>query len=208
MSNTKDVDSVVEAVFEDLPEPSPVADVPHEYDSPAPEAPAADAPKKRGRPRKEPLAGGAIPKTARPKIEGVKAKTLDTTPAPSPGVEPAANVATAMIAMSGIALGGQEAAMTQQEAVLVNNTFIHYFTIKGIDSVPAWVILAGGLAPYYMRVLATPPARSKVSVLFGAFGRGVKNIYLRIVKGKKNDARVDSRANDDRQDNPSKKDGR
>jgi hypothetical protein len=208
MSNTQDVDSVVNAVFQDLPQPSPVADMPQEDDDNTPPpvdvAPAADAPKKRGRPRKNPLIGGEIPKTARPKLDGVKEKILDTTSpaqATAPEIDAAAHTATMLVAMSGLALGGQDAAMTQNESVYIFGGMSAYFKAKGINDVPAWVILAGALVPYYSRVLSTPPAKSKVITIFGAVGRGIKNLWKR-ARGK-NDTRAYSRYNDERENNPS-----
>lgn len=200
------LDDVLEKTVGDVVPPSPVADMPQASVASAgaavgnaglqPEAPAPAAQaKKRGRPPKEkPLEG-----MQRPIIKGAPIAqnpvNIDTA-----GIEPCAELGVMLVNASGMALGGELAAMQQVEAKLAKDGFVSYFKAKGVHNVPAWVVLAGSLAPYYMRVLTQTPAKTTVSTIFGRISLRAKEIW----KAKKN-ARFNSGNNVKRENDLSEK---
>jgi hypothetical protein len=207
---------VISETVSDVALPSPVADMP---EAPAPlgrtdagvspmsaagatvNVAAASAGRGRGRPRKTAAPGAAPTGQAkpRPNLNGVPNSTVSgAVNMETAGIEPCAELCVMMVNASGMALGGEAAAMQGQEIMLAKNGFVAYFKAKGIHNVPAWVVLAGALSPYYLRVLTTTPAKTTVSTLIGRGVFRVKEIW----KAKKN-ARSNRRNNNERQNNTS-----
>lgn len=206
-----DVADAVEDTFEEFPnmadESGMTADVAAmgaqgEGDEAPPES-AKPAKRGRGRPPKAKIYDSASP---RPEIKGrSKSKVAacedvvaSQAPAIEPsnaGIEPAAQMCVLAVQASGMMLGGEEAAMRENEIILAKSGFVGYFQAKGVENVPAWVVLAGGLAPYYIRILTTTPARSTVPSLFRKGWFGIKEFWR-----KKRDARVNRRYDGQRQD--------
>lgn len=184
-----DLDNIITDTVAEVPEPSPIADMQDNIEKPVEEV--KETVKKRGRPKKV-------------KNESFKEdiKGLDTQLPPvdnsTAGIEPCAEIAVAMVNMSGMFLGGEQAVMHKNEMILAKNGFVAYFTAKGIDNVPAWVVLAGALTPYYLRVLTTTPAKTNVSNFGGRLILRVKEMF----KGKKY-ARSNSRDYNVGENNPS-----
>jgi hypothetical protein len=164
-----------------------------------PQNDSPEVPKRgRGRPKKQKQFSGERPEiNGRPRAKPEAARASEA-PAIDPeqaGIEPAAQLCVMMVNSSGMMLGGEEAAMREHEIELSKNAFVAYFQAKGIDAIPAWAILAGGLCPYYMRVLTQTPARSTVPSLFRKAWFGVKEFWR-----KKRDARA-NRWNDRQREN-------
>lgn len=209
---TLNLQDVLNTVVSEVAPPSPVADMPAapsqqpQAASSAPPSPAA--PGKRGRPaltpeqkaqRKAERANGAFVKkeTDRPTLNGIP----HITPSPlagQEGIEPCAQIATSMVAFSGMALGGEAAVMMANEQILIKDGFVAYFKAKGINNVPAWVVLAGALAPYYMRVFTTTPAKTKAALFVEKATFGVKHLF-----GKMRNARANRRNDTKRENNGS-----
>lgn len=204
------IDDVVADVIADVSPPSPIADMPEAVNgnadrtapltaSPMPEsvtvAPAA--PKRgRGRPRKEGGLHNANPSaaTSRPKIDGVKSTVSPAINPDTAAIEPCAEMCVMMVNTSGMMLGGELAAMTKEEIALSKSGFVSYFRAKGVNNVPPWVVLAGSLTPYYLRILTTTPAKTTVSTVVGRAWFAIKEKW----KARKN-ARSYSRHNPKRE---------
>lgn len=195
---TTNIDSLINDVVSDVAPPSPIADMdvgisdgkPEVSTSiPASNSTEAPAKKKRGRP-----AGT----TVRPKIEGVQNHQSTVTPPVdinNAGIEPCAELCVMLVNTSGMAMGGEAAAMRNEEIMLAKNGFVAYFKQKGVENVPAWVVLTGALAPYYLRVITTTPAKTTVSNFMGRAVLRIKEIW----KGRK-DARINRRNDIKRKD--------
>lgn len=208
---------ILNAVVADVSQPSPIADMPQQS-SPQPAAPTikpqqpANGSGKRGRPaltpeekaiRKQARANGSFVKaeTAKPTLNGIP----HITPSPmagQEGIEPCAQIATSMVAFSGMAMGGELAAMRPEEMLLVKDGFVSYFRAKGVNNVPPWVILCGAMAPYYMRVFTQTPAKGKAALFMQKAGFGIKHIF-----GKLRNARSNRRDNNERKNDGSEKAG-
>jgi len=178
-ATTAKLSDVVSATVKDAPPASET--IPEQDIAPQPEP--QEKPKKRGR--------------GRPR----KTDNVQTKPTLAPAREPLAGVAQApskqdasikacaemsvmMVNTTGLVLaGGEDGMMTQDEKTLATGGFEAYFHAKGVDNIPAWVILAGSLTPYYMRVMMTPSAKTKVATGVVRVWMGIKNLFKR---GKKN----------------------
>lgn len=191
----KTLDNVLDSVVSDVSPPSPVADLPQTIVSSAVPpstiggagGTAPETPKKRGRPRKNPVdeKPQVKPETIeRPKIAGV---SPPVNPAQAT-IEPCAELCVMIVNTSGMILGGEHAAMNENERLLAKHGFVGYFQAKGINNPPPWVLLLGALSPYYLRVVTQTPAKSKISTGIGRFWTGIKAYF----KGYK-DARTHSR---------------
>lgn len=192
------LESVINDVVSDVAEPSPVADMPIAEAAAGGSAVSTQAAisvepekKKRGRPRKD--GSQSPPKTEqpRPKIIGVQAPISPEQAA----IEPCAEICVMMVNSSGMLLGGEAGAMNQNEALLAKSGFVAYFKAKGVQNVPPWVVLAGALAPYYLRVITTTPAKTTVASGTRRIWFGLKEWF----KGRKN-ARS-NRGNDTKREN-------
>ncbi len=220
------VDAILNEVVSDVVLPSAVADMPQENIAGAaggegvtgrsPESSAAPAmfsglpkneninikPETRGRKKKPRDANGKIiqdePKV-KPAVEGL-GKTVNHEQA---AIDPAAEVAVMMVNVSGMMLAGEEGRMKQEEAMLAKGGFVAYFKAKGVSNVPPWVVLAGALAPYYMRVFNEKPARSKIKTLAEKAYFGFSRLFGRV-----KDARFNSRDNNVRQNDTGEKAGK
>lgn len=156
----------------------------------------------RGRPKKEgkdtPPSGSAPP---RPKLSGVQQP-------PAPGdeaIEPCAQILTMMTNASGMVLAqGEVGAMTPEEQMLVKGGYVAYLKAKGVTNVPAWVILAGSLSPYYLRIITTTPAKTTVASGLRKAWFGIKEFFI---KRKNKNAHANSRPDVKRENNPSEKTG-
>lgn len=131
----------------------------------------------RGRPKK-------TENIQKPKLNGIEQNrtteqfsTIPPVNTDIAGIEPCAQVCVSMIGMSGMMLGGEQAAMTQAEQALAKDGFVAYFKAKGIHNVPAWVLVLGAVSPYYTRIIATTPAKHTVSTLFGRMSFGIKEFF-------------------------------
>lgn len=217
---TNSLDATLDMVVNDVSEPSPIADRGAEE----PVAPVADTvsyeqnTSRGGRPRKpdhllktkrrerkqsakrEPLHGienapqGVSDEPARVESK----KELSDDDKKQAAIEASANVAVFFVNGSGEFLAGNEGTMTEREIAQAQVGFEKYFTIKGIDSVPPWIILAGALTPYYMRVLSKQPARNKIVEIFSDTKYLVKKLF-----GKLRNARSNRRNDAKREDNDS-----
>jgi hypothetical protein len=217
------VDAILDEVVSDVTLPSAVADMPQEniagvagsngVTGRSPELPATPAmfsqlpnnninvkPETRGRKKKPRDANGKIIQDGeakpKPAVEGLGKTVHHETAA----IDPAAEVAVMMVNVSGQMLAGAEGKMTQDEAMLAKGGFVAYFKAKGVSNVPPWVVLAGALAPYYMRVFNEKPARSKIKTLAEKAYFGFSRIFGRV-----KDARFNSRDNNVRQNDTSEK---
>lgn len=152
----------------------------------------------RGRPPLTEEEKAAKKNKKRPKIDGVKpsAAEFENEKAKQANIESCAEVATQLVSMSGMMLGGEAAKMQQNEYIASRHGFIAYFHEKGIDNIPSWVILAGALTPYYLRILATTPAKHTVGGLLKKIGGGIKNIFSKRKNARFNSGNDSKREND------------
>lgn len=215
------VENILDDVVSDVNLPSAVADMPQENIAGAagseaagrsPNSPAAPAmfsqlpnnninikPETRGRKKAPRDANGKIIRDNEPKqkpvVEGL-GKTVNHEQA---AIDPAAEVAVMIVNVSGQMLAGAEGRMTQDEALLAKGGFVAYFKARGVSNVPPWVVLAGALTPYYMRVFNEKPARSKIKTLTEKAYFGFSRMFGRVKDG----ARFNSRDNNERKNNAS-----
>lgn len=191
----KTLDNVLNDVAADVVPPSPVADIGGASsfsgragdDVPPISVSVPPEKGKRGRKPKPRDEHGNIIKDGeevkpRPKLVGVTAGAGQTVNHDTAAIDPAAEVAVMLVNTSGMMLGGEAGAMKEQEALLAKQGFVAYFKAKGVNNVPPWVILAGALSPYYLRVITTTPAKPKISSFFGKLGAYIKGFF----KGRKN----------------------
>lgn len=190
-----ELDEILSDVIKDTHAPSPVADM--QQPEPVVGQPQAQTPKQRGRrPLPRDANGNIIRDGAKPQpqIIGVQAP-IDPANA---AIEPCAELAVMLVNTSGMMLGGENGAMQQNEALLAKSGFVSYFKAKGVENVPAWVVLAGALAPYYLRVITTTPAKSKISSFFERTYLNIRDFIVR-----KKNARFNRRDNNVGKDNTS-----
>lgn len=209
------LDNVLNTVTADVPEASPIADrpapeVPTPAQDPAPMG-ATTGKRGRGRPKLTPeeraarKAQKAHEKNdakrnefiSRPQINGLPGGAIPPSPVPgTEGIEPAAMVAVSMINFSGMAMGGQEAAMLPEEALLCKDGFITYFKAKGLKDIPPSLMLLGAIAPYYMRILSSTPAKGKFSLMLDKGIFGIKHLFKRAKNARSNRRHDNVREND------------
>lgn len=216
------IDDVLNTVTGDVPEPSPIADrspeapiAPEAKTDPAPMGASETGKRGRGRPKLTPeekaakKAQRAYEKNdgrkndfiSKPQINGVHTGAIPPNPVSgAEGIEPAAMVAVSMINFSGMALGGKDAAMLPEEALLAKDGFVTYFKAKGLKDIPPSMMLLGAIAPYYLRIFTSTPAKGKLSLLMDKGIFGIKHLFKRV-----KNARADRRDNNERQDNSSEK---
>lgn len=147
------------------------------------DAVAAPGKRGRGRPRKSgvdtPPNGAA---TSRPKLNGVTPPVNSADAA----IEPCAEILVMMTNASGMMLAqGEAGAMSRDEAILAKHGYVAYLKAKGVENVPAWVILAGSLCPYYLRIITTTPAKTTVATGMRRAWFGIKEFFINR-KAKKN----------------------
>jgi hypothetical protein len=195
----------IAATVDDLPAASdslPPVDVAPPAPTPAGGVTAGEK-RKRGRPKKDEI--HAIPQ----KPQSKNTPHINGIPKPAPvigsaeaGTEAAAQTALMLINLSGMALGGEDAAMRPEEAKIAQDGLVYYFKRKGVHDVPVWVVMAGALMPYYMRVITTTPAKNKVAYGLRAVWGGCKRVFKRVT-----DARFNRGDDNERKDNAGAKNG-
>lgn len=197
------LDHVIGEVVSDVAPPSPVADMNNEAAAKAEIAAASTTPtasgvvkRGRGRPRKDGGVSASSPNQSgatrpRPEIKGIK-PSYDV----DPGIEPCADLCTMMVNTSGMVLGGEKAVMLPIEREMCKSGFVAYFKAKGIDNVPPWVLLLGAVSPYYLRIMADTPAKTKIIGVVANLWYGAKNFFSR----KRKNARFNS-GNDTKREN-------
>lgn len=199
---SESLESVLQETVTEVSPASPIADMPQPETQPEtqPLTQPETQPVKRGRKKLPRDAEGNIIRPdgstykPRPTLNGISQAAVIQQDA---GIEPAAEVAVALVGMSGIALGGEQAIMQEQEKLLAKSGFVAYFKAKGIDNIPPWVILAGGLAPYYMRVLTATPAKSVVVRASEKMYIGIRNLFSRKSKNARSNSRDDTQREND-----------
>jgi hypothetical protein len=208
MTKKQELDELLDEVVMDFSPPSDLSDIliVDDFSIPPPPPPhAAEKTEKRGRkpkPRDEHgnIIGGK--EKPRPILAGVG----QTVPHDGAAIDPAAEVAVMMVNASGMMLGGADAAMRHEEVILAKQGFVSYFKAKGVDSIPPWVVLAGALCPYYLRVITATPAKPKITSIFSKLGAYLKGFFAGR-KGSKS-AYFNSRADYERQNNASTEDSK
>lgn len=156
----------------------------------------------RGRPKKEgsntPPPGSTSP---RPKLHGTNPHSNPQAINEDAAILPCAEILTMMTNASGMVLAqGEEGAMTQEEQMLVRMGYVGYLKAKGVQNVPPWVILAGSLSPYYLRIITTTKAKTTVASGLRKAWFGIKEFFIR-----KKDAHANRRNNPKRKDDNSEK---
>lgn len=206
--NQSELTETLEDVVTDVSGPSAVADQPAQlrgHDSPIEQGEGVvhgTPPKRRpGRPRKNESAGSTA-KKSRPKIDGINqqeeinASTATFPQGDDAGIEPCAQICTMMVQASGMILGGEEAKMREEEILLTKNGFVGYFRAKGIQNIPPSMMLLGALSPYYLRIIATTPASSKLTGFFGRAWFGIKEFFRKRKNARSNSWNNSKREND------------
>jgi hypothetical protein len=204
------VNNILDDVVNDVSEPSPISDMPvTPAETPASEgAGVSTIPQKeekkdgRGRKKLPRDSNGKIirenneqkSKTEKPPLFGGQTVNHDTA-----GIDASAEVAVGLVNMSGVAMGGADATMTKEEQYLAKGSFVAYFKAKGIKDVPPWIIVLGGVAPYYMRILRDTPAKNTMSSMVGRITFGIKDFFIR-----RKNARSNRRHNHERQNDTGK----
>ena len=154
--------------------------------------------RKRGRPPKTDKAKDD-PSTPRerPIINGADQRPQPGAVADDPAIAPCAEILTMLTNASGMVLAqGDAGAMTKDEQMLVRGGYVAYLRAKGVTNVPPWVILAGALSPYYLRIITTTPAKTTVASGLRKAWFGVKEFFI---------SRKNKYAHDDNRDNVKRK---
>lgn len=163
--------------------------------------------KKRGRPKKPDLNNPVKSATTpRPILSGIQNNINPAINSNDAAIEPCAEILVMMTNASGMVLAQSDAgAMTKDEAMLAKSGYVAYLKTKGVDNVPAWVILAGSLCPYYLRIITTTPAKTTVASGLRKGWFGIKEFFISR-KNKKN-AQFNSRDDFKRENNTGEETG-
>ena len=181
-------------VVGDMPSVSPVAETIAQklenekaQNTPAPIQP--EKPKKRGpgRPRKDGSAPQPKKSSNQSRLGGAASAEQRHNAAQDAERIATASFVTDMIEVSGVAIAGEDAAMSEHEKLGMVGCWDKYFAAKGINDIPPGVAITLVMSQYYIRVFTSPKAKPKTKKAIDwfkhkfSFIKGIK--YARSLRG-------------------------